>query len=258
MADHGARVALVSADPVTLGGRANPALSELEAKLGHVFANPDLLGRALTHVSAAPSEAERISSYQRLEFLGDRVLGLAVADMLLETFPTAHEGELSQRLAHLVRRETCADVATEWGVGPFMRLGVGEAQTGGRKKTAILGDICESLIGATFLDAGYEAARDLVRRGWRSRMLESQRPLRDAKTALQEWAQARGLATPVYSVVERSGPHHAPQFLISAAVTGFQPAQARAGSKRLAEQEAARAFLVREGVLPSDAEGSGT
>jgi len=258
MAHRHSRIAPVSADPVSQSRRPKPAVAELEAKLGYEFADPDLLEQALTHVSATPSEAERISSYQRMEFLGDRVLGLAVADMLFEAFPNAHEGELSQRFAHLVRRETCAEVAVDWNVGPFMRLGSGEAQTGGRKKAAILADICEALIGAAFLDSGFEAARDLVQRGWRSRMLESIRPLRDSKTALQEWAQARGLPTPIYSVVERSGPHHAPQFLMSAEIVGFSPAQARGSSKRQAEQAAARAFLEREGVLTPTAEGTET
>lgn len=156
---------------------------------------------------------------------------------------------MSQRLAHLVRRETCAEVAASWGVGPHIRLGQGEAQTGGRKKTAILGDVCEAIIGAIFLDAGFETARDMVQRSWAGRMIDSHRPLRDAKTALQEWAQAKGLATPLYVVVDRSGPQHAPQFVMTAEVAGYPPARATGSSKRVAEQEAAHAFLVREGVL---------
>jgi ribonuclease III len=245
-------VAPASTHPLSDARKPKNGTSELETRLGYFFRDPQLLKRALTHVSAAPSEDERLSSYQRLEFLGDRVLGLVVAEMLFENFPKAQEGELSQRLAHLVRRETCADAARDWGVGPFIRLGVGEAQTGGRKKTAILADVCEALIGSVFLDGGFPAARELVRQAWHSWMLAPQRPLRDAKTALQEWAQARGLAAPAYVVIERSGPQHAPQFLISAQVTGFPPAEARGSSKRLAEQAAAQAFLVREGLLPAD------
>ena len=127
-----------------------------------VFADPSLLARALTHVSAlAPGPAQRrVESYQRLEFLGDRVLGLAVSDMLCAAFPDAEEGELSRRLADLVRKETCADVARDWGVGEVVRLGEGEAQTGGAQKGAILGDICESILGAVFLDGGFPAARE--------------------------------------------------------------------------------------------------
>ena len=121
--------------------------------------------------SAAPSDTARAETYQRLEFLGDRVLGLAISEMLYQTFPAANEGELSRRLADLVRREACAEVALAWGAGAFIRLGAGEAQTGGRKKTAILADICESLIGAVFIDKGFAAAREVVWKAWRERML---------------------------------------------------------------------------------------
>ena len=254
MAVDRATVPHIPARAVSGSSRPKLAIAELEARLGHVFVDPDLLRRALTHVSAAPLETERSQSYQRLEFLGDRVLGLTVAEMLWDSFPSAQEGELSQRLAHLVRRETCAEVAVEWGVGPFIRLGLGEAQTGGRKKMAILADVCESLIGATFVDGGFADARSVVRGAWRERMLAPRRPLRDAKTALQEWAQARGLAAPVYSVVERSGPQHAPEFLIKAQIVGFESAQARGSSKRLAEQAAAAAFFAREGVSQAQPE----
>jgi ribonuclease-3 len=185
------------------------ALAALEARIGYEFADPALLARALTHVSASSS---RRDSYERLEFLGDRVLGVAVAHMLYDAFPNETEGELSRRLAALVRKETCAEVAEAWGVGPAMRLGEGEAQTGGRGKRALLGDICEAIIGATFLDGGALAAERIVRKAFSERMGASGQDLRDAKTALQEWAQARGLATPRYQIVGRSGPDHAPFF----------------------------------------------
>lgn len=218
------------------------ALSALQARIGHEFADPTLLGRALTHVSASTARRE---SYERLEFLGDRVLGLAVAHMLYDAFPNESEGELSRRLAALVRKETCADVAEAWGVGPAMRLGEGEAQTGGRGKRALLGDICEAIIGAAFLDGGAAAAEHVVRGAFGARMTASGQELRDAKTALQEWAQARGLAAPRYQLVARSGPDHAPFFEVGVEVKGFDVTQGSGPSKRVAEQAAAAAFLAR-------------
>ncbi|MDB5650536.1 MAG: ribonuclease [Hyphomicrobiales bacterium] len=225
-----------------------PPICDLEGAIGHNFADPELLRRALTHVSAVPADTARSETYQRLEFLGDRVLGLAVCDMLCTAFPDAAEGELSRRLADLVRKESCAEVAIDWGVGVHLRLGEGEAQTGGRRKTAILGDVCEAIIGAVYLDAGFEVARDVVVRAWTARMNAPKRPLRDAKTALQEWAQARGRPTPLYREVSRSGPAHAPVFVIGVEIDGFEPAEASGHSKRIAEQAAAEAFMIREGV----------
>jgi ribonuclease-3 len=223
--------------------RGKPTLGELEGRLGHVFVDPALVERALSHVSA-PSAA-RGASYQRLEFLGDRVLGLVVSEMLYEAYPDATEGELSVRLARLVRRETCAEVAEAWDVGPHVVMGAGEARGGGRRKAAILGDVAEALIGAVFIDAGFAAARALVRRGWDARMRADAAPIQDAKTAVQEWAQARGLATPNYSEVERSGPAHLPRFVMQVELAGYEPERGEASSKRAAEQAAAQAFLER-------------
>jgi ribonuclease-3 len=223
--------------------RGKPELDELEARLGHAFADPALAERALTHVSAPI--AARDGSYQRLEFLGDRVLGLVVSEMLYEAFPDATEGDLSVRLARLVRREACAEVAESWDVGPHVVMGAGEARGGGRRKAAILGDVCEALIGAVFIDGGFEAARALVRRHWDGRMRADAAPIQDAKTAVQEWAQARGLATPNYSEVERSGPAHLPRFVMQVELAGYEPERGEASSKRAAEQEAAKAFLQR-------------
>jgi len=169
-----------------------------------------------------------------------------VAEMLYEAFPQASEGELSMRLAALVRRETCAEVAKEWEVGPHVVLGLGEAQAGGRKKAAILADIAESLIGAVFVEAGFEAARKVIAQAWRARMDAVEEPERDAKTAMQEWAQARALAAPSYVEIDRSGPPHAPQFTIQVSLEGFEPAHGSASSKRGAEQAAARAFMARQ------------
>ena len=225
--------------------RPKAELSALETRLGHVFGDASLATRALTHVSAPATAQERGQSYQRLEFLGDRVLGVVVAEMLYRAFPQATEGELSMRLAKLVRRETCAAIAEEWDVGPHLVMGQGEARAGGRKKAAILSDICESLIGAVFLDGGFEAARDLVQRSWSERMNADLEPERDAKTAVQEWAQARALASPRYVEFERSGPAHAPRFVMQVLLEGFEPERGEATSKRAAEQAAARAFLER-------------
>jgi ribonuclease-3 len=225
--------------------RPKPELAALEARLGYVFADKELAALALTHLSAQTAGGgERGQSYQRLEFLGDRVLGVVVAQMLYEAYPKASEGELSVRLAKLVRRETCAAVAEDWDVGPHVLLGQGEARAGGRNKAAILSDVCEALIGAVFLEAGFEAARNVVMRAWRARM-DASEPERDAKTAVQEWAQGRGLAAPRYVEVARSGPAHAPQFVMQVELEGFEPERGEATSKRAAEQAAAQAFLNR-------------
>jgi ribonuclease-3 len=226
--------------------RGKPEIAALEARLGHEFADGDLMIRALTHVSAPSTVGPgRGQSYQRLEFLGDRVLGLVVAEMLYEAYPDATEGELSMRLAKLVRRETCAEVAAEWDVGQYVVMGQGEARGGGRKKAAILSDVCESLIGAVFLDGGFAAAKALVTRSWRARMNADREPERDAKTAVQEWAQARALGSPRYVEIGRSGPAHLPQFVMQVELEGFEPQRGEASSKRAAEQAAARAFLQR-------------
>jgi ribonuclease-3 len=224
---------------------------ELETRIGYEFADRSLLERALTHISALSGKS-RTSSYQRLEFLGDHVLGLIVSDMLFRAFPKADEGELSRRLADLVRKEACADVAREIDLGAAIRLGSSEANAGGRQRTAILADVCEALIGAVFLDGGYAAADGMVERLWGERLRTPARPLRDPKTVLQEWAQARGLPTPSYREVSRTGPHHDPEFLVAVNLPEFSPAEGMGRSKRAAEQAAAAAMLSREGV-PEDA-----
>jgi ribonuclease-3 len=223
---------------------------ELEERIGHGFAEKSLLDSALTHISALSGKS-RAGSYQRLEFLGDHVLGLVVSDMLFRAFPKADEGELSRRLADLVRRETCADVARSLDLGAVIKLGASEANAGGRVRVAILADVCEALIGAVFIDGGYLAAAGMIERLWSERMRTPARPLRDPKTVLQEWAQARGLPTPSYREVERTGPHHDPEFRISVALPDFKPAEGIGRSKRAAEQAAAAAMLAREGVEAS-------
>lgn len=228
---------------------------ELEERIGYVFVQKTNLERALTHISAASPKQGRGGSYQRLEFLGDHVLGLVISDMLFRAFPKADEGELSRRLADLVRRETCADVARAIDLGAALKLGTSEANAGARRRTAILADVCEALIGAVFVDGGYPAAAALIERLWRERMLKPPRPLRDAKTMLQEWAQGRGLPTPSYREVERTGPHHNPEFRVAVDVAERLPAEGKGRSKRAAEQAAAAEMLLREGVSMDAANG---
>jgi ribonuclease III len=223
------------------------AASVLEQTIGYRFKDSELLVRALTHLSALAG-GSRAGSYQRLEFLGDHVLGLIISEMLFRAFPKGDEGELSRRLADLVRREACADVARSINLGEAVRLGTSESNSGGRSRTAILADVCEALVGAVFLDGGYVAATKLVEQLWGERMRAPSRPLRDPKTMLQEWAQARGLPTPAYREVERLGPHHSPEFRIAVTLPEREPAEGRGRSKRVAEQAAAAAMLQREGV----------
>lgn len=233
--------------------RRKPNLDELLKKLDYSFEKPELLDEALTHVSAPQAGGQ---SYQRLEFLGDRVLGLAIAELLFRTFPGAPEGELSRRLAELVRRESCAEIATAWDVGPYLKLGAGEAHAGERRNQTILADVCEAIIGAVFIDGGYVAARDLVERAFQELVEAPRRPLRDPKSALQEWAQGRGLPPPTYSVVEQIGPDHAPKFRVVVKVKGAENEFGSGTSKRIAEQAAARSLLMKEGVWTEEDHGA--
>jgi ribonuclease III len=226
-----------------------------EERIGYRFKDPALLEQALTHISALTGARNRAGSYQRLEFLGDHVLGLVVSDMLFRAFAKADEGEMSRRLADLVRKEACADVARAIDLGEAIRLGASEANAGGRGRTAILADVCEALIGAVFVDGGYPAASALIERLWSERMRTPARPLRDSKTVLQEWAQARGLPTPAYREVERKGPDHDPEFRVTVELPDLAPAEGLGRSKRAAEQAAAAAMLTRTGVKADHLDG---
>ncbi|GAA0783243.1 ribonuclease III [Roseibium denhamense] len=228
--------------------RRESPVAALKKALDHEFQDLELLRVALTHASALDPSETVSGSYQRLEFLGDRVLGLAIATMLHEHYPKADEGELARRFNHMVKRETCAEIAQELGIGDAMRIGQAEAQTGGRKKTALLADICESIIAAIYLDGGFPAAERFIKRLWEPRMLSWSGPLRDAKTTLQEWAQSKSLPTPRYEVMDRSGPDHAPSFTVAVIVQGLKKGEGSGGSKRIAEQSAAETVLRREGV----------
>jgi ribonuclease III len=227
---------------------AKAAVAAIEARIGHKFADPALLITAFTHVSALKPAHKRADSYQRLEFLGDRVLGLVVSDMLYRAFPNADEGELSKRLADLVRKESCAEVAKSLGLLDDIKLGQVGASAGARLRKSVLGDICEAVIGAVFLDGGYAAAAQFVERNWTERMRKLRRPLRDPKTVLQEWAQGKGLPTPVYREIERTGPHHDPQFRVAVDLPGLDPAEGVGGNKRAAEKVAASVMIAREGI----------
>ena len=217
-------------------------LGAFQARLGHHFARPDLLVQAVTHASL--SSATRPDN-QRLEFLGDRVLGLVMAEALLGADSGAAEGLVAPRFNALVRKETCADVARDLGLGAVMKLGRSEMMSGGRRKEALLGDALEAVIAAVYLDGGFHAARDVVLRLWGPRIGAVEADARDAKTSLQEWAQARGMAPPAYVEAAREGPDHAPVFTVEVTLASGQTEVARATTKRLAEQEAARMLLAR-------------
>ncbi len=209
-------------------------------RLGHDFARPALLVQAVTHGSIATPHRD---DNQRLEFLGDRVLGLVMAEALLAADPNAAEGQVAPRYNALVRRETCADIARAIDLGAVLKLGRSEMKSGGRRKEALLADAMEAVIAAVYLDAGFDAARGVVLRLWSDRIGHVAADARDAKTALQEWAQARGEPPPAYVEVAREGPDHAPVFTIEVRLASGAAERAAAGSKRQAEQVAAAALL---------------
>jgi ribonuclease-3 len=215
-----------------------------EILLGHHFAQPKLLTEALTHRSAAGARGH--GSNERLEFIGDRVLGLIVAEWLIERFPQEREGALGPRLAALVSRPALAAIAEANGLAALLAVAPGESRRGVRERSTVLADALEAIIGALYLDAGLGPARDFIRRVFAGVVDQQFAPPKDPKTALQEWALKRALPLPVYEVLEQSGPSHAPQFIIQAKV-GDATAKGEAGSKRAAEQLAASLLL---GNLP--------
>ncbi|PLL14219.1 ribonuclease III [Tabrizicola sp. TH137] len=218
-------------------------LAAFATRIGHDFRRPELLARAVTHASlSSPTRP----SNERLEFLGDRVLGLSIATALFQQDGSAAEGQLAPRFNALVRQETCAEIAREVGLGDVLKLGRSEMLSGGRRKEALLGDALEAVIAAIYLDAGFEAARDTVLRLWGDRIAQAARAdTRDAKSTLQEWAQARGLPPPTYAETARSGPDHQPVFTVEARLATGETASGTATGKRAAEQSAARALLAR-------------
>lgn len=221
------------------------ALASLAEALGHAFARPELLAEALTH-PGAPRGGRR--SYERLEFLGDRVLGLIIAELLWRRFPEEAEGALTRRHTGLVRRETLSEVATKIDLGRHVRLSSGDEATGARANPSVLADVCEAVIAALYLDGGLAAAQRFVERWWEPQLAELGAPPHDPKTALQEWAQARGRALPVYRTVATEGPAHRRVFTVTVTVEGLPPGTASGSSKRAAETAAAAAALA--GLAP--------
>jgi len=217
-------------------------LQAFSGRLGYTFVKPDYLVRSVTHSSMVSPHRD---DNQRLEFLGDRVLGLVMAEALLKADPNAPEGLLAPRFNALVRKETCADVARQVDLGAVLKLGRSEMKTGGRRKEALLADAMEAVIAAVYQDGGFEAARDVILRLWGKRVNNVADDARDAKTALQEWAQDRGDTPPQYVEVARTGPDHQPIFTIEARLSSGPSEQATAGSKRQAEQAAASALLKK-------------
>lgn len=215
----------------------------LAEKLGYAFADIRLLEDALTHPSLSGVKPHKKgASYERLEFLGDRVLGLIIAEKLYETFPSASEGDMAKRHAALVNRDALRAVALDIGLAKFVRLARGENAESSRKNLATLSDATEAVIGALYLDGGLEAAKTFIHRYWEQKIAVSEAPA-DPKTTLQEWAQGQGLPLPAYRVVEKSGPAHAPKFVIEASVKGFPSAEAEGNSKRDAQKAAAEKLL---------------
>ncbi len=233
-------------DPGRHGGgmKLSAELREFAARIGHGFQRPELLARAVTHASiATPTRPDN----QRLEFLGDRVLGLVMAEALLAADPKASEGLLAPRFNALVRKEACAEVARQIDLGTVVRLGRSEMMSGGRRKEALLADAMEAVIAAVYLDGGFEAAKAVVLRLWGARVGAVKADARDAKTSLQEWAQARGQVPPAYRELGRAGPDHQPLFTVEVRLASGEAEVAQAGTKRQAEQAAAQALLARLG-----------
>ena len=221
---------------------ASAKLAVLETCFGHRFFDPALLQTALTHASITP---DRIHSNERLEFLGDRVLGLVIADMLLKHFPEEEEGDLGYRYTALVRRESLARIAVAIGLSDYISMSDGEREAGGAEKESLLANACEAVIGALYLDSGLDGAARFITKYWRTLMSKDVTPPKDPKTKLQEWAQSAGKDLPRYEVSDRIGPHHSPVFTVMVSIEGLKPESASGASKRSAEQVAAEALLSR-------------
>lgn len=216
----------------------------LERKLNYQFKNASLLALALSHPSLPTPKGQHPANNQRLEFLGDAVLGVIVADLLYAMYPQENEGDLAKRHAALVCGEQLVEIARALDLGVYLQMSGSEEDTDGRNTPSNLEDVCEALIGAIYLDGGLEAARGFVLHYWQERAKTTSAPPKDPKTALQEWAQGRGLPLPEYSVLEQSGPSHSPHFTIQVQVQGYAPQQGTGTSKKLAEREAAERMLT--------------
>ena len=235
--------------PADLMGSGPLALEDLQAVLDHSFSDPALLAEALTHPSIGSVASGIVADFDRLEFLGDRVLGLVVAAELYERHPEAGSGELALRYNALVRREACARVASALGLGAYLRLAKGERATGGAAKPAILADACEAVIGALYVDGGLEVAARFVNLHWAPAREEQKELAKDPKTMLQEWAHRERKPPPQYTLSGTVGPAHAPAFRVLVALEGAGTAEGRGPTKRSAEQEAAAALLRAAGAI---------
>lgn len=220
-----------------------PTLTHLQKALGHVFTDETFIARALTHSSV--QSAHRDGDYERLEFLGDRVLNLVVADLLFHHFLDEQEGALAKRHSALVRTETLASMARDLNLGSFVILSESERHAGGADNENILADLMESVIAAIYLDGGYDVAKTFVGKVMGDRLQKMVEPPRDPKTALQEWTQSRGLGLPEYALTQQTGPDHAPVFTVRVNVRGQDPVTASSTSKKRAERDAARKMLDR-------------
>ncbi|WP_336279020.1 ribonuclease III [Bartonella sp. CB175] len=220
-------------------------IDQLERLTGHRFKNEDRLKRALTHSSVQDFKR---GNYERLEFLGDRVLGLLIAEMLYQFFPQASEGELSVRLNGLVNAQTCADIALEIGLPDMIHVGFEVKNLEGRRLTNMHADVVEALIAVIYLDGGLESVKPFIQRYWQNRAKKMEAGRRDAKTELQEWAHIQGGAQPHYRVIKRYGPDHDPVFMVEVSISGFASEIGQGSSKRYAERMAAEKILRREGV----------
>lgn len=223
-----------SSDPKT---ERDIALTVFQGRLGYYFSNPDNLDRALTHSSKG------IENYERLEFLGDRVLGLVIAEILYRCFPFEKEGSLARRHSALACTETLAKIARDLDIPGIVNASSAELASGGNKQDNLLADCMEAIIGAIFIDKGYVPCQEVITSLWGDRIYTLSQPPVDSKTALQEWAQARGLPIPTYEIIERSGPDHAPQFKIRVTLQGIEPMEASAGTRRAAEKQVAQVML---------------
>ncbi len=219
-------------------------VKEFAARTGYKFSDVGRLVGALTHPSSSSRETD---AYQRLEFLGDRVLGFVIAEELYTRFPDAREGDLARQLNFLVRKQTCAGVAREFDLGGLIRSQV-SMKNNSTVSMRILGDTCEAVIAAVYLDGGFEAAKQFVIRLWRGFLNQAETATRDAKTLLQEWSLGLGIGIPNYEVVARTGPDHAPRFTVRVAFSGYKAGVGEATSKRRADQEAAKNFISVNGV----------
>ena len=217
---------------------------EIARRIGYSFRDKALLRHALTHASSK----RKHDDYERLEFLGDRVLGLVVAEYLFKTHPGHREGYMSGRHSQLVRGETCAEAGRALGLEEFIVVGQNERVKGLNLNATVLGDVVEALIAGIYLDGGLEAARQFILHNWRPFMDSAGKIEKDPKTFLQEWALARALPIPSYGVISREGPEHAPSFVVAVQIAGREPTHGKGKNKRIAEQDAATKFLARENI----------